>query len=176
MNSLVEIQGFNELQQKIKLLSDDRSKKREVIALLRRVASTTVRTAKQNAPVSTNPHVARNKKINPGNLKKSIGIIVGKKGEAKDNPILYVGPRAKGANDGWYGHFVEYGHNVYARGFKRKNRKKGADNSSHAKSRTKAVPFMQRTYEQTGGKASQEAAVKIAAYIQKRIDKLSSNV
>lgn len=176
MNSLVEIQGFNELQQKIKMLSDDRSKKRELIALLRRVAASTVRLAKQNAPVSKKMHVARNKKINPSNLKKSIGIIIGKKGQAKENPILYVGPRAKGANDGWYGHFVEYGHNVYARGFKRKKRKKGADNSSFAISRTKANNFMQRTYEQTGGKVSQEAAVKIAAYIQKRIDKLSSNV
>lgn len=176
MNSLVEIQGFNELQKKIKLLSDDRSKKREVIALLRRVAATTVRTAKQNAPTSSKSHVARNKRINPGNLKKSIGVIVGKKGDAKENPVIYVGPRAKGTNDGWYGHFVEYGHNIYARGFKRKNRKKGANNSAFAKSRTKSVPFMKKTYQQTNGKVSQEAAVKIAAYIQKRINKLSSNV
>lgn len=168
---LVEIQGFTELLSKIKELSSDKDKKREVIAVLRKVAAATVKVAKQNAPIAQKQHKARGKAISPGNLKKSIGIIVGRKGESKNNPVIYVGPRAKGNNDGWYGHFVEYGVNVYKKGYKRK-RKKGA-NASAAISRTKANPFMQRTYEQTSGRISQEAAQKVAAFIQKRIDKLS---
>lgn len=171
--SLVEIEGFAELQQKIMNLADDRSKKRELISVLRQVAATTVRVAKQNAPVSRKPHKGRGKTINPGTLKKSIGVIVGKKGSAKDNPVVFVGPRAKGSNDGWYGHFVEYGVNVYNKGFKRK-RKAGANNSAAVR-RTKANSFMQKTYQQTGGKISDEAATKVAAFIQKKINKLSNS-
>lgn len=170
--SLVEIQGFAELQQKIMNIANDRSKKREVISVLRQVAATTVRVAKQNAPVSKKPHKSRGKTINPGALRKSIGVIVGKKGAAKENPVIYVGPRTKGSNDGWYGHFVEYGVNTYNKGFKRK-RKAGANNNA-AVSRTKANAFMSKTYQQTQGKISDEAAVKVAGYIQKKINKLSS--
>jgi HK97 gp10 family phage protein len=170
---LIEIQGFAELQQKIMNLADDRSKKRELISVLRQVAATTVRVAKQNAPVSKRAHTGRGKTINPGNLKKSIGVIVGKKGSAKENPVIFVGPRAKGSNNGWYGHFVEYGVNVYNKGFKRK-RKAGA-NDGAAVRRTKANEFMKKTYQQTGGKVSDEAATKVAAFIQKKINKLSAS-
>lgn len=169
---LIEIKGFAELQKKIMNLADDRSKKRELISVLRQVAATTVRVAKQNAPVSKRAHKGRGKLIQPGNLKKSIGVIVGKKGSAKENPVIFVGPRAKGANNGWYGHFVEYGINVYSKGFKRK-RKAGA-NDGAAIRRTKANAFMKKTYLQTSGKVSDEAATKVAAFIQKKINKLSA--
>lgn len=171
MTKLIEVDGFAELQSKLKTLADDKTKKREVIAILRQVANSTVRAARQNAPISNKPHKARGKTIQPGNLKKSIGVIVGKKGDAKVNPTVYAGPRAKGNNNGWYGHFVEYGINVYNKGFKRK-RKAGA-NASAAVRRTKANPFMQRAYQQTGGKVLKESEQRMINFIQKRIDKLS---
>jgi HK97 gp10 family phage protein len=168
---MVEITGFPELEIKIKALSDDKSKKREIIGILKQVASSTVKAAKQTAPISKKKHTARGRVIQPGNLKKSIGTIVGRKGSAKDNPTVYVGPRAKGKQDGWYGHFVEYGFNVYNKGFKRK-RKAGANNGAAIR-RTKGNPFMKNAYEQTKGAVTQESEAKVARYIQKRIDKLS---
>lgn len=48
----------------------------------------------------------------PGELRRSIGIVMGKK-KAGQPPQLWVGPRfgrkASGQNDGWYFHFLEYG-------------------------------------------------------------------
>lgn len=171
--ALVEIQGFAELQEKIKKLADPKDKKRELVAVLRQVALTTVRVAKAETPISKKPHVARKKVINPGNLQKSIGTIVGRKGSAKDNPTVYVGPRAKGSNDGWYGNFVALGHNIYKKGFKRK-RSKAANNAAGVSSTTKANNFMKRAYEQTQGNVSAELETRVAKFIQKRIDKLSS--
>ena len=70
---IVEITGFPELEKKIKALSDDKSKKREVVGILKQVASSTVKAAKQTAPISKKKHTARGRVIQPGNLKKSIG-------------------------------------------------------------------------------------------------------
>lgn len=169
---IVEITGFPELEKKIKALGDDKSKKREVIGILRQVANSTVKAARQTAPVRRSyTNIKTKKTVLGGTLQKSIGTIVGKKGSAKDNPTVYVGPRAKGNNDGWYGHFVEYGVNLYNKGFKRK-RKAGANNA-FAVRRTKGNPFMKNAYEQTKGAVTQDAEAKVARYIQKRIDKLS---
>jgi HK97 gp10 family phage protein len=169
--SIVEVTGFPELERKIKALSNDKDKKREVIGILKQVANSTVKAAKQTAPISKKKHTARDRVIQPGNLKKSIGTIVGRKGRAKDNPTVYVGPRAKGKHDGWYGHFVEYGINVYNKGFRRK-RKAGA-NDGAAIRKTKANPFMKNAYNQTKGAVTQDAENKVARYIQRRIEKLS---
>lgn len=171
-NELIEITGFVELQRKIQQLANDKQKKREIISVLRQVAMGTVKVAKSEVPVSKRSHKARGKIINPGNLKKSIGVIVGKKGDAKENPTVYVGPRAKGANDGWYGHFVEYPVNIYRKGFKRK-RKKGANADAAIAQRMRFTPFMQRAYQKTGGKVTEESRQRVTAFIQKKIDKLS---
>ena len=106
----IDVQGFDELKEKIKKLADPRDKKREVLGILRQVAGATVARARQLAPVSKKPHVARKVLINPGNLKKSIGTITGRKGNAAINPTIYAGPRVKGNNKGWYGAMVEAGH------------------------------------------------------------------
>ncbi|MBF05024.1 MAG: hypothetical protein CMP76_17240 [Flavobacterium sp.] len=172
---LVKIEGFEELVSKVKRIANDKQKKQAIIPVLRAVASGTVKVAKNEAPVSKKAHIVSGKrtkkKINPGNLKKAIGIILGKRGKSKENPTVYVGPRAKGSFDGFYGGWVEKGHNVYAKGFKRK-RTKGV-NTGAAKSKTKAIPFMQRAYNQTKGQVTSEAEKKVARVIQKQIDKLS---
>ena len=173
---LIEVQGFDKLQAKVKQFANDKQKKQAILPVLRAVASGTVKVAKNEAPVSKRKHVisgSRTKKIiTPGNLKKSIGVIAGKRGKAKENPTVYVGPRAKGSFDGFYGAWVEKGHNVYRAGFKRK-RKKSASNGSGVTKRTKAVPFMQRAYQQTKGQVTSDAEKRVAKVIQRQIDKLS---
>lgn len=167
-NSMTEITGFPELLAKIKQLGDDKSKKKEVLMLLRQVAKPTLDAARTFVPVSSKKHKARGKLIEPGNLKKSLGIITGK----NEDPTVYVGPRAKGSFNGWYGHFVEKGVNTYKKGFKRK-RKAGANNHA-AIGRRSGTPFMANAFTATGGQVTADAQSKVAAYIQKRIDKLSS--
>lgn len=164
---LVEITGFNELQDKIKQLANVKDKKREMLLILRQVAKPTLAAARAFVPVSKKAHKLRGAIIQPENLKKSLGNITGK----QENPTIYIGPRAKGGNKGWYGHFVEYPVNVYAKGFKRK-RKKGA-NSAAAIGQKKANPFMKNAYAATQGQVTADAEVKVAAFIQRRINKLS---
>jgi hypothetical protein len=54
--SIVEVTGFPELERKIKALSNDKDKKREVIGILKQVANSTVKAAKQTAPISKKKH------------------------------------------------------------------------------------------------------------------------
>jgi HK97 gp10 family phage protein len=169
--NLIEVKGFPELNAKLMKLANDKEKKRPILQVLRAVASGTVKAAKQEAPVSKKPHVIGGKRtkktISPGNLKKSIGLINGKRGRAKENPTVYVGPRVKGNNDGFYGAWVEAGHVI-------KNKSGGRKRSkSSGKSRTKPNPFMRRAYSKTEGKVTPEVAEKVAKVIQRNIDKLS---
>ncbi|WP_035647335.1 HK97-gp10 family putative phage morphogenesis protein [Flavobacterium sp. ASV13] len=168
MNSpLMQVTGFEELKAKIRELGNDKDKKREVLIILRQVASPTLQAARSFVPVASKKHKARGKLIEPGNLKKSLGYITGK----QENPTIYVGARAKGVNNGWYAHFVEHGVNKYSKGYKRK-RKRRANNHA-AIGKTKATPFMATAYQSTNGQVTADAQRKMAAFIQRRIDKLS---
>jgi hypothetical protein len=179
MNNLqVDVQGFDELVRKIKILANDKDKRREILMILKQISKPTLSAAKQNVKDSEKPHLISGKRtrkiIQPGNLKKSLNHITGRKGSSKDNPTIYVGARVKGAQDGFYAHWVHEGHNIYAKGFKRK-RTKGA-NMGAAKKRTKANPFLRNAYNQTGGRVTSEAEAQFSKFLQRRIDKLSSNV
>lgn len=184
---LFEVTGFREFQEKLKSLGNDKDKRREMIAVLRREAKDTVIAAKAEAPVggraARSNIKTRRVTYMPGNLRNSIGVITAKRAE---NPTVVVGPRAlrtKQKNqsnykvDGWYGHIVEGGHNIYRRGFKRKrnkNKKADAHNAAGARKRVPANAFMARAYDKTKGQASEKTAQGIAKYFQKRIDKLSN--
>lgn len=172
--SIVEIEGFKELERKIKKLGNDKDKKREVLNILRQVAKPTVNAARSLAPQSKKPHRARKTLIYPGNLKKSIGTITGRKGKSKINPTVYAGPRVKGKWDGFYGAWVHEGVNIYRKGFKRNRSGKKDYNASGAKSRTEANPFMDKAYAQAKGVVTADAEKKVAKFIQRRINKLSS--
>lgn len=163
----ITVTGFEDLKRKIALLASDKDKKSEMLLILRQIAKPTLNAARVLAPISKKSHKARGILITPGNLKKSLGNITGKGA----NPTIYVGPRAKGSNKGWYGHFVHEGVNLYSKGFKRK-RKKGA-NSSAAIRRTTANPFIRKAYETTKNVVTADAERKMASFIQRRINKLS---
>lgn len=172
----IEVEGFDRLTDQLKRLADDKDKKKEVLLILKQVAKPTLLAAKGTAPIAERKHTisgsGRTKKIiQPGNLKKSIGYIIGKKGNAVVNPTVYVGPRTRGSADGWYGGMVHEGHNIYAVGFKRKHIKGANDHA--AKKRTKKQLYMTEAYEQTNGTVTADAEKRMVAFIQRRIDKLS---
>jgi hypothetical protein len=169
MNSVagITVEGFAELKVLITRLADDKDKRKEMLLILRQVAKPTLNTAKNLVPVSKKAHKARGKIIQPGNLKKALGLITGK----SPNPTIYVGARAKGSNDGWYAHFVHDGVNSYSKGFKRK-RIKGA-NMASARSRSQGNKFLANAYTQTQASVTADSEKKMAKFVQRRIDKLS---
>ncbi|WP_268846455.1 hypothetical protein [Flavobacterium aestivum] len=167
-SGLMEVTGFKELEARIRLLANDKDKRKEVLIILRQVAQPVLQAARTLVPIAPKRHKARGKWIDPRNLQKSLGNITGK----QENPTIYVGPRAKGSFDGWYGHFVEKGKNVYRKGFKRK-RKAGA-NDHAAVGKTKANPFMAKAYASTNGPVTADAERKMQVFIQRRINKLSN--
>jgi len=157
---LFQMQGFEQLQAKIKKLPD-KVKKKEMLKVLGQVANPTKDAAKRYAPFKS------------GTLKDSIGKIKGKKGLGKENAVLYVGPRSKGKWKGWYGHIIEYGHNsIYRKGFKRNRKGNVKYNSTGSQRFVKANPFMKKAFEQTKGKVTADAEKRVARYIQKQINKL----
>lgn len=169
----IDVEGFEELRQKLLLLANDKDKRRESLVILRQVARPTLAVSKMLVPVSQKAHYARRQKINPGNLKESLGLITGK---SKDNPTIYVGPRAKGRFKGWYGHFVHDGHKVYNNPGQGRNKLKRYRQRRRPEVVSKQVqgnPFLTRAYEQTRGRVTSDAEVKFARFLQRRIDKLS---
>lgn len=167
---LFEIQGFDELSQRLKKFPD-KIKKREVLKLLRAAARSTVKAARDEAPVSKKPHSLKGGKvIKPGNLKKSIGVQTARRAK---NPMVVVRPRSSGTYDGFYGRaFVIFGHNVYRTGFKRNRKGNKGYNAGGAKSSVPANPFMNRAYQKTDGKVDADAVKRMETYIQKQISRL----
>ncbi|WP_298220820.1 hypothetical protein [Flavobacterium sp.] len=185
----IDVKGFPELKRKIQQLDKDPAKKTEILGILRSVASATVSKAKELAPVSEKDHLVSGKRtrkmIRPGNLKRSIGTITGKRGAAVINPTIYVGPRAKGNYDGWYGAMVEAGHNVYRNAkkyevYKRKKTKRNRNSLERIRgkgvnNKVGFVPgwfYLKKAYAATNGNVTAESASKVAKYIQRRIDRL----
>jgi hypothetical protein len=171
---LIEVTGFKELQDKIKLIADDKTKRSEVLKILRVVARPTVQSAKAFAPERVAKSNIKTRITTGGILKKSIGTITGK----SLNPTILVGPKVKGKNKGYYGAWVELGHNIYHKNFKLKRNRKGTKvarkfNKANRTGKTTAKFFMKKSFELTKGQVTNEAEKKIAAYIQKKIDKLS---
>lgn len=163
----VDVIGFDKLVSQIKKLADS-DKRTETLILLREIAKPTIQAAKQLVPIAKRSVKSRGKIIQPHTLQKAIGAITGRRAK---NPTIYAGPRAKGSFDGWFGHFVHDGHNIYRKGFKRKHTKGG--NVAGVISRTKANPFMTNAFKATEGVVTAAAEKKMAALIQRRINKLS---
>ena len=85
--SLIEIEGFAELEKKIKALGNDKVKKREVLKILSQVANPTVKAVKALTPVRSG---IGKKSIGKKNMRKTV------------NAVLYVSPRSSKRADGWY--------------------------------------------------------------------------
>lgn len=155
---LVEIQGFEELQAKIKKLGNDKDKRRPLLKILRKSAKSTIDTARRLAPKDT------------GNAAKSIKFQTMRRASV---PMGIVGPRSLGKYDGWYmRQFVIPGHNIYKKGFKRNRRGNQAANALGAKRRVEPNFFINRTQQITQGKVVGKAIPQTERYIQKLINQL----
>ena len=151
--SIVEVQGFDELRQKIKNLPD-KVKKKQIQKILRVAAKSTVTETRLQAPVSSKAHTFRGGRIfEPGNLKKSIRVKVMTRARV---PMVIVGPTSQGKKyDGFYGRqFVIPGHRTRSGGLVKPN------------------DFMKRGHDKTAGKVTDQALRATEKYIQKQIDKL----
>ena len=110
--------GVNQVNAIFKALGEKLGR-REVKKVFRMGAKPIVVSAKAKVPVSgkkswqtEHKHWSKGKETKlvrthkPGELKRSIGTIM-----SKDGFSIYIGPRmgTSRANDGWYGHFVEFG-------------------------------------------------------------------
>ncbi|WP_405329475.1 HK97-gp10 family putative phage morphogenesis protein [Leeuwenhoekiella sp. LLG6367-2.1] len=151
----INVEGFEELRAKLKQLPD-KVKGREIEKIMRRVARPTLLAARQQAP--TGKTKALKKRISITRIRYRDAAMAGVK----------VTPSRKKA---FYAHFVEYGHNVNRKGFKRKHRK-GA-NAGGAIGKTKANPFMDRARTSTVPGAIEKARKALAKYVQTAIDRLS---
>lgn len=166
--SLIEIEGFAELQRQLTKLGDDKTKRKEVRKILGQVANPTVAAARNLAPTDKGILVrgkryARKKRqvrnvvvqenYTTGWAKKSIG----KKNLTKaENPMLVVRARdiAIGSKKKYGGWYVRQ---MLIRGTKN----------------IKPNPFMDKAYQQTQGRVTKDAEKKVARYIQRQIDRLS---
>lgn len=165
-DQIFEIEGFDELNRKLKQLPD-RVKRREVLKIFRRLSKPIQQAYRQNLPKGTKPHTRYTKgggqtTYQPGNLAESVNAQTVSLKYSDGNPSIAVRPSKKGSADGYY-RFM-----VVRKGFKGSGRgsRKGAND---------VVPQARdATLQQTGGKATAEAREKTAAYIQKQIDRLSS--
>jgi HK97 gp10 family phage protein len=175
MPALIEITGFADLQRKLRDLGDDRKKRSAMLAVLRAASQPTVRAARSRVPVARKPHKISGKRtaktIQPGNLKKSIGNITGRRGRSRIDPTIYVGGRAKGNNDGFYAGWVEHGHEIHNQGITARVAKRRGIASG---GRTRPQPFMSPAFEQTQGQVTQDTVKRVEKVIQAQINRLST--
>ncbi|WP_271856076.1 hypothetical protein [Patiriisocius marinus] len=165
---VTKVEGFEELNAKLKQLNDG-VKRNEVLKIQRRLAKPIAAAYSQKLPQSNKPHTRYVKgggktTYTPGNLSRSVRVKTVGKRAAKGNPSLQILPdKTKGGrNDGYY-RFM-----VVAKGFK------GSGRGSRKGKNTVVEQARNATLAATQGRTTKEAEVKTAAYIQKRINKLSS--
>lgn len=153
---LVEIQGYDKFLKAIEKLPD-KTKRSEMLKLIRKTTKPTILAAKANINDQS------------GRLARSIGNITGK---SKTYPNILVGPRIKGNHAGFHGHLVEFGtkkHVIWQK-YKTKNGRIIRRRIEHPGS--KPHPFMKPAFESTKGLVSKDLEVRIAKYLEKKVQTL----
>ena len=165
-NEILKIEGFKELNQKLKRLPDSVTRL-EILKIQRRVVKPVVKAYAQTAPKGKKSHSryikSTKKKISyePGNLSRSIAAVTVPARFTGGNPSLVVRPTSKGkVNDGYY-RFM-----VVNKGFT------GSGRGSRIGSNTVIQKARDRAIATVGASVQREALAKTAAFIQKRINKL----
>ena len=162
----VQIDGFEELRSKIKLLGDDKAKRKEVTKILGQIANPTLKAARNLAPVGSGfietkgRRFARRKRYAGRRvLQDPYQAGTGKKSIAKKNmtrssvPMITISPRSRKSADGFYlRQFVIPG----------------------TKNNPKKNNFLDRAYNQTKGSVTASAERRMAKYFQKQINRLSN--
>lgn len=145
------IEGFDELNRKLKQL-DDRVKRKEILAIQRRLARPVQKAYAANLPKDK------------GTLGKSVAIKSISARRSGGNPAIQVVPGRRGSNDAYYKFMVI---------------RKGARPGSTARGSRKGINTVvkearDKTLSQIGPGVVKDAEGKVAQYIQKRINLLSS--
>ena len=122
-NISFQIEGWDEVVKSIIELGDDKSKRNEVLKILRRQAAPAKRVMIAQAPKARKDvkyHRDNSIVYKPGNLKRAMKIFTGRD---KAYPSVYVGAQAKKPQgSGYYSYFVQYGTNRNdGRSIRRKN-------------------------------------------------------
>lgn len=162
--NLYQVDGFKDLERKIKTLKTDGEKRKPIISILKKVSTPTLKAAISFAPVGTIPHKRYQSKTGkvlasykPGNLKRSLGKILAKRN--KPNVRVDIGARVSKfklrEDDGYYAHMI------VNKGFKGISRKSGTNN------------FLARAFATTKGQVTADAEKQVARHMQKIINRLS---
>lgn len=149
-NDLFEIDGFGELNRKLKRL-DDKVTRREVLKIQRQLAKPIIKAYAGALPKRS------------GTLAKSVKAVTVPARKVGGNPSVVVRPGKKGKNDGYYKFMV------IRKGAKPGSRERGSRkgmNTVTEEARDEAVSV-------AGTQARKEAVDKTAKYVQKQIDRLS---
>lgn len=144
-----EIEGFDELNKKIKQLPD-RVKRKEVLAIQRRLANPVQTAYAGNLPKSS------------GTLSKSVAIRAVSARRSDGNPTISIAPGKRGKNDGYYKFMVVPKGTVL--GSNKRGSRKGLN--------TVTPEARDKTLKQSQNGLTKEAEVKVAAYVQKKINLL----
>lgn len=147
---VTQVEGFDQLNLKLKRLSDS-VKRKEVLAIQRRLAKPVQARYKANLPKDK------------GTLGESVAIRTVSARRSGGNPSIVVRPGKRGKHDGYYKFMVI---------------SKGARPGSNARGSRKGINTVtdrarDKTLDQLGNGLVKEAEDKTAKYIQKKINKLS---
>lgn len=147
---LFKVEGFNELNEKLKQLSD-KVKRKEVLAIQRKIAEPVRRAFMDNLPKRT------------GTLGKSVAVKAISEKKTKGNPVIAIAPGKRGKNDGYYKFFVI-----------KKGQKTGSIRRGSRKGiNTVVKESRDKTLSQIASGALKENTAQVAKLIQKKIDSLS---
>lgn len=158
---VTKVEGFQELNRKLKTL-DDRTKRREVLKIQRRLAKPIIEKYSANLPRGSRDKKRFGSVYPAGTLKKSVKADTVPIRAAKGNPAIAIRPGKKGKADAYY-RFM-----VIAPGTKTGSTRRGSrtgKNNVVSQARDKTLRTM--------GNISKEYVDKTAAYIQKQIKRLS---
>lgn len=145
-----QVEGFEELNAKLKQLPD-RVKRKEVLAIQRRLAEPIRKAYAANLPESSGT-LGRSVAVKSVSIRKSGG-----------NPAIQVVPGKRGKNDGYYKFMVI-----------RKGDSPGStDRGSRKGMNTVVTASRNRTLAQVGDNVAKDAEGTVAKYVQKKIDSLS---
>lgn len=146
-----QITGFDSFRQNLKRF-DDSVTRREVLAVTRRAARPYVKAYRANLPKDQ------------GTLQRSVGIRAVPKRKSGGNPAIAIAPRKRGNIDPFYRYMV------IPKSSRPGSRKRGSRKGINV-----VVPRARdKTLQQFGNRATADSEKQMGAFLQKRINKLST--
>lgn len=144
-----EVEGFEQLNAKLKQLPD-RIKRKEVLAIQRRLAEPIRKAYGENLPKSS------------GTLSKSVAVKSVSIRKSGGNPAIQVVPGKRGKNDGYYKFMV----------IRKGDRPGSTERNSRKGLNTVVTEARNRTLAKFGDSVAKDAEGTVAKYVQKKIDSL----